>query len=96
MTKKELSYLMVATNNTLTIQTAESALDAFAECVSKAMARGEKVSLPGFGSFSLSRRAARMGRNPKSGEEIKIPARYYARFKPGSDMKLAAASATVK
>ena len=96
MTKKELSYLMVATNATLTLQTAENAVNALCECISKAMARGEKVSLPGFGTFSVSRRSARKGRNPKSGEEIKIPARHYARFKPGSDLKLAAASSTVK
>ena len=96
MTKKGLSYLMVATNATFTLQAAEKAVNALCEYISKAMARGEKVSLPGFGTFSVSRRSARKGRNPKSGEEIKIPARHYARFKPGSDLKLAAASSTVK
>ena len=96
MTKKELVYLMVANDATLTLQVAESAVNSFTECVSKAIARGEKVSLPGFGTFSVSRRAARTGRNPKTGEGIKIPSKHYARFKAGSDLKVAAASSAVQ
>ena len=87
---------MTATDATLTIKTAGNALDAFTESVSKAMARGEKVRLSGFGTFSVTRRGARKGRNPKTGEEIKIPARHYARFKAGCDLKEATKSCTVK
>ena len=90
MTKKELIYLMVANDAELTIKMAERAVNSFMDCVNKAIARGEKVSLPGFGNFFVTKRNARMGRNPKTGEELKIPAKSYPRFKPGADMKVAA------
>ncbi|MGA1824404.1 MAG: HU family DNA-binding protein [bacterium] len=96
MTKKELIYMMTATDNTLTIKAAGKALDTFTESVSKAMARGEKVRLSGFGTFSVIRRKARTGRNPKTGDEIKIPVRHYARFKAGCDLREAARACTVK
>ncbi|MGA1826341.1 MAG: HU family DNA-binding protein [bacterium] len=96
MTKKELLNLMTVTDSTLTLKTAESALNAFTETVNNAMARGEKVRLSGFGTFSVIRRKARTGRNPKTGDEIKIPVRHYARFKAGCDLREAARTCTVK
>ncbi|MGA1825720.1 MAG: HU family DNA-binding protein [bacterium] len=96
MTKKEILNLMAATDATLTIKAAANALDAFTESVNKAMARGEKVRLAGFGTFSVIRRKARTGRNPKTGDEIKIPVRHYARFKAGCDLREAARACTVK
>ncbi len=96
MTKKELIYLMTATDATLTIKTAGNALDAFTESINKAMARGEKVRLSGFGTFSVIKRKARTGRNPKTGDEIKIPVRHYTRFKAGCDLREAAKACTVK
>lgn len=48
---------------------------------------GRKVSIPGFGTFSTRKRSARKGRNPATGEEITIPSRHYATFKPGKTFK---------
>ena len=96
MTKKELIYSMTTNDATLTLKAAESALNAFTESVNKAMARGEKVRISGFGTFSVIKRKARMGRNPKTGDEIKIPVRHYARFKAGCDLREAARACTVR
>ncbi|MGA1825514.1 MAG: HU family DNA-binding protein [bacterium] len=96
MTKKELIYSMTSNDATLTIKAAGNALDAFTESVNKAMARGEKVSISGFGTFSVIRRKARTGRNPKTGDEIKIPVRHYSRFKAGCDLREAAKACIVK
>jgi len=49
--------------------------------------KGDRVALVGFGSFSVSKRAARKGRNPKTGLEIKIPAKKVVKFKAGADLQ---------
>ena len=66
---------------------AEKALNAFVTGVSKALKKEESVTLVGFGSFSVSRRAARKGRNPQTGDEIRIPASKAPRFKAGKSLK---------
>ncbi|MBZ0111974.1 MAG: HU family DNA-binding protein [Thermoanaerobaculia bacterium] len=66
---------------------AAAALDCMVEAISTQLARGERVSIPGFGSFIVGDRAARMGRNPKTGEAIKIKASKSVRFKAGKDLK---------
>jgi len=55
--------------------------------VTKALKRGDKLTLPGFGTFSVAKRKARVGRNPQTGKEIKIPAKKVPRFKPGNLLK---------
>lgn len=65
---------------------AKKALDSFTANVSNALAEGKRVSLVGFGSFSVSKRAAREGRNPQTGASIKIAAKAVARFKPGAEL----------
>ncbi|MFZ5760924.1 MAG: HU family DNA-binding protein [Thermodesulfobacteriota bacterium] len=65
---------------------AEKSLTAFLDAVTDAMAKGDKVTLVGFGTFSVSERAARQGRNPQTGAAIKIPSRKIARFKAGSKL----------
>lgn len=62
---------------------ANAAIDSFTEAVQKTLKKGDKVTLVGFGTFSVSKRKARKGRNPKTGEAIKIKAKKVARFKPG-------------
>ncbi len=65
---------------------ANTALDAFIGAVTKTLRKGDKVTLVGFGTFSVSKRAARNGRNPQTGETIKIKARKVARFKAGKEL----------
>jgi DNA-binding protein HU-beta len=65
---------------------ANAALDSFIEAVTKTLKGGGKVTLVGFGTFTVSKRAARNGRNPQTGEEIKIKARKVARFKAGKEL----------
>ena len=67
---------------------AAKALQGVLAAVTKALKSGDKVTLVGFGTFSVSKRAARTGRNPQTGKAIKIPARKVVKFKAGS--KLAA------
>jgi DNA-binding protein HU-beta len=68
---------------------AEKAVNAFTVGVTKALKKGDKLTLTGFGTFSVARRRARIGRNPQSGKEIKIPATRVAKFKPGNLLKSA-------
>jgi len=66
---------------------AERALAGFVESVTQALKRGQKVSLVGFGTFSVSTRAARTGRNPRTGATINIAASKMPKFKPGKGLK---------
>lgn len=65
---------------------AKKALDGFVSATSTALKGGDRISLVGFGSFSVSKREARIGRNPQTGKEIKIAAKNVVRFKAGSDL----------
>ena len=65
----------------------EAAVDAAIKAITEALAAGDKVQLVGFGSFEIRARAARIGRNPKTKEEIKIPASKVPAFKPGKALK---------
>lgn len=69
---------------------AEKALNSVMEAVMEAMSAGDKVTLIGFGTFSVSNRAAREGRNPQTGKTIKIPATKVVKFKAGSKLADAA------
>jgi DNA-binding protein HU-beta len=68
---------------------AAAAIDAVIDGITKALKKGDEVRLVGFGTFSVKKRAAGKGRNPATGEEIKIPASKSARFKPGATLKTA-------
>ena len=63
------------------------ALDSTFEAIAEALEKGDKVPLVGFGTFGTSKRAARTARNPRTGENIKIPARVAVTFKPGTALK---------
>lgn len=65
---------------------ANAALDAFTDAVTKTLKKGDKVTLVGFGTFSVSKRAARTGRNPQTGAAIKIKAKKVAKFKAGAEL----------
>ncbi|MDR0419289.1 MAG: HU family DNA-binding protein [Prevotellaceae bacterium] len=85
MNKAELIDAM-ANKAHLTKVDAKKALDAFTETVTKSLKKGDRVALVGFGTFSVSQRSARTGRNPRTGEPIKIKAKKVAKFKAGSDL----------
>jgi len=66
---------------------AARALDSVISGITTALKRGERVTISGFGTFSASKRKARVGRNPQTGEPINIPARTVARFTPGKELR---------
>ncbi|GBE05944.1 MAG TPA: HU family DNA-binding protein [Nitrospirae bacterium] len=88
MTKAELIDL-VADNTRISKAAATKAIDSFIGGVTRALKKGDKVTLVGFGTFSVSRRKARRGRNPKTGMEIKIPATKTPKFTAGKALKSA-------
>lgn len=77
----------VANKAGLTKADAGRALDATLEVITNALAKGDKVPLVGFGTFAVSKRAARTGRNPQTGAEVKIAARNAVTFKAGAALK---------
>ena len=85
MNKAELIEAM-ASEAKLTKADAKRALDAFVNNTTKALKKGDRVALVGFGSFSVSKRSARTGRNPQTGKEIKIAAKNVVKFKAGADL----------
>ena len=85
MNKAELVESLAKTTGLSKVQ-ANGALDAFVDAVTKALKSGDKVTLVGFGTFSVSKRNARIGRNPQTGETIKIKAKKVARFKAGKEL----------
>ena len=85
MNKAEL-IAQIAEDASITKTQANAALDSFVDTVTKTLKKGDKVTLVGFGTFSVSKRAARTGRNPQTGATIKIKAKKVARFKAGKEL----------
>lgn len=85
MNKAELIEVMAKAADCTKSQ-AGAALDSFTDAVTATLKKGNKVTLVGFGTFSVSKRAARVGRNPQTGKEIKIAAKKVAKFKPGKEL----------
>ena len=77
----------IAEKTELTKKDAEKALKAFTDVVAEELKKGEKVQLVGFGTFEVSERAAREGRNPQTGETMKIEASKTPKFKAGKALK---------
>jgi DNA-binding protein HU-beta len=97
MNKAELIE-QIAKDASLTKVQANEVLNSFTNAVVSSLKKGENVTLVGFGTFSVSQRSARNGRNPQTGEVIKIKARKLPKFKAGKDFatKIAAAKAPKK
>ena len=85
MNKAEL-IAKIADDAEITKTQANAALDSFTNAVTKTLKGGGKVTLVGFGTFSVSKRAARNGRNPQTGAVIKIKATKVAKFKAGKQL----------
>jgi DNA-binding protein HU-beta len=88
MTKAEL-IASIGKEAKISKASAEKTLNAFTSSVTKVLKKGDKLTLTGFGTFSVAKRRARIGRNPQTGKEIKIPATRVAKFKPGNLLKSA-------
>lgn len=86
MTKKEL-VAAAADAAGISKAKAETTINAAFEGITAALKKGDKVTLVGFGTFSASHRAARMGRNPRTGASIQIPASKVPKFKAGKSLK---------
>ncbi|MCR5575249.1 MAG: HU family DNA-binding protein [Bacteroidaceae bacterium] len=87
MNKSELVSAMAAGSG-LTKADSKKALEAAIAAITKALKDGDKVSLVGFGSFSVAKRAAHQGINPATGEAIEIAAKNIVKFKAGSELEL--------
>ncbi|MFZ2446647.1 MAG: HU family DNA-binding protein [Syntrophobacteraceae bacterium] len=85
MTKAEL-VAKIAGASGITKSQAEKAVDGFVSAVSDALSQGDKITLVGFGTFSIGSRSAREGRNPRTGEKINIPASKVVKFKAGKTL----------
>ncbi len=88
MTKAEL-IATIGKEAKISKASAEKAINAFTSAVTKALKKGDRLALTGFGTFSVAKRRARTGRNPQTGREIKIPATRVAKFKAGNLLKSA-------
>ena len=88
MTKEELIAKMASTAG-ITKVAAGTALTAFTEAVATSLKKGRKVSLVNFGTFQVSKRKARAGRNPRTGEALRIPAMRVPKFSAGKALKYA-------
>lgn len=86
MNKAELVAAM-ADKADISRKDAEAALKAFTDVVAEELKKGEKIQLVGFGTFEVTERAARNGRNPQTGEEMTIPASKAPKFKVGKALK---------
>ncbi len=87
MTRSDLVEELAARFSQLTQRDAEYAVRAILEAMNDALARGHRIEIRGFGSFSVNYRPPRMGRNPRSGASVAIPERHVPHFKPGKAMR---------
>ena len=88
MNKSELIDSMAGKSG-LSKADAAKALDALIESVTEGLSNGDRIALIGFGSWSVERRSARTGRNPRTGDEIQIPAKNVIKFKAGAGLSSA-------
>ncbi len=87
VTKSELIDNIARKQPQLAYKDVELAVKTIIEQMTQALASGRRIEIRGFGSFSLHFRPARMGRNPKTGEPVPLPAKYVPHFKPGKELR---------
>ena len=87
MTRSDLVEALAERFGQLTHRDSEFAVKALLEAMSDALARGHRIELRGCGSFTISHRPPRMGRNPRSGEQVAIPEKRVPHFKPGKALR---------
>ncbi|MGE0800949.1 MAG: integration host factor subunit beta [Lautropia sp.] len=87
MTKSELIGRLAERYPQLVAKDAEYAVRTILEAMAKALSEGHRIEIRGFGSFALSYRPPRTGRNPKSGEQVRVPEKRVPHFKPGKQLR---------
>lgn len=87
MTKSELIENLVAKNPALQLKSVDDSVRELLEQIMQTLEKGERVEVRGFGSFSLHYRQSRVGRNPKTGDSVKLSAKYVPHFKAGKELK---------
>ena len=87
MTRSDLVNKLAERFGQLTQRDTETAVKIILDAMSDALARGHRIEIRGFGSFSINRRPPRLGRNPRSGEKVTIPEKLVPHFKPGKALR---------
>lgn len=87
MTKSELIGRLASRYTHLPFKVIEDAVKEMLEHMATTLAEGDRVEIRGFGSFSLHYRAPRLGRNPKTGEQVDLESKYVPHFKPGKELR---------
>ena len=87
MTKSELIARLAARFPQLVAKDADFAVKMMLDAMSEALVRGDRIEIRGFGSFALNYRPPRVGRNPKSGEKVSVPAKWVPHFKAGKELR---------
>jgi integration host factor subunit beta len=95
MTRSDLVELLAEHIGQLTHRDAEAAVKTILDAMSDALVSGHRIEIRGFGSFSITRRPPRMGRNPRTGEKVPIPERRVPHFKPGKALRQAIGAQSV-
>ncbi|HMV04606.1 MAG TPA: integration host factor subunit beta [Accumulibacter sp.] len=87
MTKSDLIAQLAARFSQLVTKDADLSVKMILEAMAEALARGDRIEIRGFGSFSLNYRPPRTGRNPKSGEKVDVPEKWVPHFKAGKELR---------
>ncbi|TQV76885.1 integration host factor subunit beta [Aliikangiella marina] len=87
MTKSELIERLAARQTQLSLKDVELVVKSIIEHMAQSLAKGERIEIRGFGSFSLHYRAPRVGRNPKTGQSVQLEGKYVPHFKPGKELR---------
>lgn len=87
MTRSELIALMAAKNNQLSAKQVELAVNGLLASLVESLKQGRRIEIRGFGSFDLSYRRPRIGRNPRTGEILNLPAKYVPHFRPSKELR---------
>jgi integration host factor subunit beta len=87
MTKSELISRLAARFPQLVTKDAELSVKTIIDAMAESLSKGQRIEIRGFGSFDLNHRPPRIGRNPKSGEKVKVPEKYVPHFKAGKEMR---------
>lgn len=87
MTKSELIAALAASHKQLAASDIDVAVKTILDTMVESLANGQRIEIRGFGSFSLSERAPRLGRNPKTGEQVSVPGKRVPHFKAGKELR---------